>query len=194
MAQITYIADYNVDYDDATCRFFRSPKDAEAWANNNEDYQDADVEFEFGEDITGDTYEITSGTIKYSKGLVVAINGGLGEYTFPEQFMIQDMSQEECIAELKKLEDPDDRSEFDEYFCSGAFFTKAIPGKGDDYAWLQGGGGGTEYKNGKKDFDFYWREGDGEISYNSGKSEPIGESVQTLKNVKLFEEFIKINN
>lgn len=191
MAQITYIADYSLDYDDATCRFFRSPKDAEAWANNNEDYQDADVEFEFGEDITTDTYEITSGTIKYSKGLVVAINGGLGEYTFPEQFMIQDMSQEECIAELKKLGDPNDRSDFDEYFCSGAFFTKAIPGKGDDYAWLQGGGGGTEYKNGKKDFDFYWQEGDGEISYNSGKSEQIGESVQTLKNLKLFEEFIK---
>lgn len=185
MANIAYVADYSDDYEEATCRFFKTPKDAEAWANNNEDYEN---QFKFGEDIETGSYEITSGIIKYSKGLVVAINGPLGGYSFSDQFMIEAMSQEDCIAEIKKLKDGG--STFDEMYSAGAFYTKAIPGNGDDADWLLGGGGGTEFNNGRKDFDFYYQEGQGEISYNSGKSESLEESVKTFKNVKLFEEFV----
>ncbi len=189
MAQITYIADYSFDYEDVQCFFFKSPKDAQEWADNNEEYENM---FEFGEDIETDSYEITSGTVKYSKGLVVALNGPLGEYTLFDNWMIEDMSQENCIAELKKLESGEE-SLFDDMYVSGAFYTKALPGNGKRTDFLLGGGGGTEFTNGKKDFNFYWQETYGEIDFNSGKSEELGESVQTLKNVKLFEEFIKSN-
>ena len=192
MAQITYIANYNEQVEQYECRFFKSQKDAETWASTHED---CNGEFKFGSAITIDsTYEqVVSGTVKYSKGLIVAIMGSPWTYSFAEQFTIKDISREDLLSELKELSfDNEDSSILDATHTTGAFYSKAVPGNGKNPDW-----GlyerGTKFNNGRKDFDFYFREGSGEINHNAGKSEPIGESVQTLKNVKLFEEFIKSN-
>ena len=52
MAQITYIAEYSFDYEEVQCFFFKSPKNAQEWADNNEEYENM---FEFGEDIETDS-------------------------------------------------------------------------------------------------------------------------------------------
>ena len=193
MAQITYVANYNEDYEQYQCRFFKSPKDAETWASTYEDFYG---EFKFGSAIliseTGE--QVVSGTARYSKGLMVAIMGSPWETSFAEQFTIEDISREDLLSALKELSfDNEDSSVLDATHTTGAFYSKAVPGNGDDADWGLYDRG-TEFNNGKKDFDFYFREGSGEINYNSGKPEQIGESVKTLKNIKLFEEFIKINN
>ena len=191
MAQITYIANYSESTEQYECRFFKSPKDAETWASTYEDFAG---EFKFGSAITiQDNEQVVSGTVRYSKGLIVAIMGSPWTYSFAEQFTIKDISREDLLSELKELSfDNEDSSILDATHTTGAFYSKAVPGNGDDTDWGLYDRG-TKFNNGRKDFDFSFREGRGEINHNAGKSEQIGESVQTLKNVKLFEEFIKNN-
>ena len=193
MANITYIANYNESYEQYTCRFFKNPAAAEEWASTYEEFAG---EFKFGSSITIEEtdQQVVSGTAKYSKGLLIAIMGSPWEYSFAEQFTIKDISREDLLSELKELSfDNEDSSILDATHTTGAFYSKAVPGNGDDADWGLYDRG-TKFNNGRKDFDFSFKEGRGEIYHNAGKSEQIGESVKTLKNVKLFEEFIKINN